>query len=107
IRLLRRTSLRMSMGTMIQRGNTRMLRRIIVPIILAITATFGAFVPEQAQGEVFYAQDEALAMAFPAEAEITRKSFVLSTSHQSSIRTFTKVAMDSALFTFYEGRREG
>lgn len=58
----------------------------------------------EARAEVFLAQDEALAQAFPGAASVQRKTFVLDKQQHHRAELLAKAKIDSSLVTFYIGR---
>ena len=55
---------------------------------------------------MFYAKDEALALAFPG-ASVTAKSVVLTEEQAAAVKERTGVTLDSRLLTYYTGVRDG
>lgn len=68
---------------------------------LAVVATVGS-----SGAEVFHAQDEALALAFP-NAEVTKRTVVLTDAQVAAVETRGGEAPESKLFTWWTGRRDG
>lgn len=60
-----------------------------------------------AQAEVFYSKDEALELAFGTGATIEPKSVFLSDEQAAEIERVAKAKLDSKLFTFHVGSRNG
>ena len=59
-----------------------------------------------ARAEVFYAKDEALALAFPG-ASVSAKSVVLTEEQVAAVKERAGVSLDSRLLTYYTGVRDG
>lgn len=76
--------------------------RLPALLLLGLLAVGG-----QAGARVFHAKDEALQMAFPGGTAITQRTIFLDDAQMAAIRERTGSALDSKLFTYYEGRRDG
>lgn len=57
--------------------------------------------------EVFYAQDEALKLAFPETQIIEKKTLILDKSELKYVQDKAKTIIESSLFTFYVGKVDG
>jgi hypothetical protein len=53
--------------------------------------------------EVYYAQDEALELAFPDAEEVKKKTYILTAEQLSAAEKLAKTKIDSKLFTLYSG----
>jgi hypothetical protein len=58
-------------------------------------------------GRIFYSKTEALGLAFGSSPEVEMKPLFLTEPQIAKIQQLAKVKLDSALFTFYVGRRDG
>jgi FMN-binding domain len=56
-------------------------------------------------GKIFYSKKEALALAFGKEAQVEMMSLFLTDKQIEEIQRRAKVKVDSAMFTFYVGKR--
>lgn len=56
---------------------------------------------------MYYAKDEAFELAFGTGAVIEPRPVFLTEAQQTEIEAKAKVKLESQLFTFYEGRRDG
>jgi hypothetical protein len=63
--------------------------------------------PAVSGAEVFYAQDEALTLAFPEAERIEKKTFILTDSQHASAQKAARAKIESKLFTFHIGFKEG
>jgi hypothetical protein len=68
---------------------------------------FSAFVAVNAQGKVFFSQNEALELAFPDAEEVTSNTFILDEDQVARIESLAKCELDSKLVKIYTGIREG
>lgn len=59
-----------------------------------------------ASAEVFYAQDEAMEIAFPEADSIETRTFVIEEEELVEIERRARVAIDSKLFTFFVGIKD-
>lgn len=59
------------------------------------------------QAEVFYAKDEALAMAFPGAEEVKQKSYILTEEQIEKAQSLGEVKIKEELFTLYRGITNG
>jgi len=66
-----------------------------------------AFVAVNAQGKVFFSQNEALELAFPDAEEVTSDTFVLDDDQVARIESLAKCELDSKLVKIYTGMRDG
>jgi hypothetical protein len=60
-----------------------------------------------AAAEVFHARDEALALAFPAGTVVEPRTVFLTDAQVAAVRERAGVAVESKLFTYHTGRRDG
>lgn len=60
-----------------------------------------------ARAEVFYSKEEAFELAFGVGAQIENLPVFLTDEQQAAIEKLARVKVDSQLYTFYEGRRNG
>ncbi|MCO6430944.1 MAG: FMN-binding protein [Deltaproteobacteria bacterium] len=61
---------------------------------------------DRCMAEVFYAQDEALELAFPEHNRIEKQTFVMTGAQKEEVEKAAKVRIESNLFTFYKGYKE-
>lgn len=74
--------------------------------LIAICAlTVGIHAP--ASANVFLAQDEALARAFPNGEEVSERTIVLSDEQKAEIEALAETKLTSSLFHYYEGKSNG
>jgi len=66
----------------------------------AIAAIIGA---RPVKSEVFYAQEEALKVAFPTATRVEPKTFVLTKEQVERVAKLAETSVESSLFTFYVG----
>lgn len=57
--------------------------------------------------KVFYAKDEALKLAFPGADSVKPRTFILKDSELQRAQKMARTRIDSKLFTFYIGRKNG
>jgi len=57
--------------------------------------------------EVFYAQDEAMKIAFPDVDEVQTKTFILTDEQLTTAERLARTKIDSKLFTFFLGVKDG
>jgi hypothetical protein len=57
--------------------------------------------------EVFYARDEALALAFPGNTSVEARTAFLTTEQVDVVARRTGTGLESQLFDYYVGRRDG
>lgn len=60
-----------------------------------------------ASAEVYLAQDEALARAFPGAETIERRTFILDDAQAQQVERRSQTKLESRLFTFFEGQKAG
>jgi hypothetical protein len=65
----------------------------------------GGWAPSRA--EVFHARDEALALAFPPGTAVETINAFLTDEQVEAVRRLAGVEMDSRLFTYHRGTRDG
>lgn len=85
---------------------TDLLRRLAVAAFVAATATFAA-PPTAADAKVYYARDEALALALPGAERIEARDFVLTPEQHQRIEKTGRAPLASDLVTVYVGWRGG
>lgn len=66
-----------------------------------------ALITEAVAARVYYSKQEALELAFGKGAKVQMRPLFLTAEQRSRIERLAKVKLDSSLFTFYVGRREG
>ena len=77
-------------------------------LVLSLALSLIAFLPPGiARANVFYAQDEALAIAFQEGVEVTEKTAMLSSDQQAAVEALAQTKLTSSLFHYYEGRKDG
>ena len=74
-------------------------------VLLFLTLVFCLARPCAA--EVYYAKDEALALAFPAADKIETQTYVLTDQQKAQAEDAAKCKIESALFTIYSGFKDG
>jgi len=57
--------------------------------------------------KIYYSKQEAMELAFGAEAKVERLSLFLRDDEVQRIQKLARAKVDSALFTFYVGKKEG
>ena len=62
---------------------------------------------EAAGAEVFYAQDEAMEIAFPDADDIQTETFVIGESEKQIIEKKARAKLNSKIVTFFVGRKNG
>jgi hypothetical protein len=60
-----------------------------------------------ATARVFYAQDEALAVAFPEADAVERRTFVLTDAQARQIEQFARARLESRVLTVHIGKQQG
>jgi hypothetical protein len=60
-----------------------------------------------ATAKVFYAQDEALAVAFPEADAIDRRTFVLTDAQAKQIESLARARLESRVITVHVGKHQG
>lgn len=60
-----------------------------------------------AHAEVFYARDEALALAFSGDTAVESKTAFLTSAQVAAVKQRAGVDLESPLFHYYVGRRDG
>ncbi len=80
---------------------TRILCWIVI-VFLAAGLPIGA-----AMAEVYYSKDEALELAFGTDAQVEPQSVFLNDEQAAEIERVAKAKLDSKLFTFHVGRKNG
>jgi hypothetical protein len=76
--------------------------------LAAVLVVLGAaMLTAHARAEVFYARDEALALAFPDDATVEPQTAFLTAAHVTAVKQRAGVDLDSLLFHYYVGRRDG
>ena len=80
-------------------------RGVSLPAVLAVLAA--AMLTRHSRAEVFYARDEALALAFPDDTAVESKTAFLTAAQVAAVKERAGLESDSPLFHYYVGRREG
>ena len=65
------------------------------------------FLPRFAGATVYYSKEEAFELAFGKDAQIENLPVFLSDEQQAAIEKLARVKLDSQLYSFYEGRKNG
>lgn len=78
----------------------RNTRRLIFFLVLTLLAG-------NSSAKIFYSKNEAMALAFGEEAEIEVLSLFLTTEQKSEIEKLTRARLESSMFSFYVGRKNG
>ena len=76
-----------------------------LPLLLSCLLALGAF--GLARATVFYSKDEALELAFGVGAEILATPVFLTDEQAAEIEKTAKVKLDTRLFTFHAGSKNG
>lgn len=76
------------------------LATALVMLVVVLLAAHSA-------AEVFYAKDEALALAFPGNTAVEARTAFLTTEQIAAVERRTGTGLDSELFHYYVGRRDG
>lgn len=76
-----------------------------IPLITTLLLIFG-FLPV-ALGTVYYSKDEAFELAFGEGSEISEIPIFLTDEQAAQIEKTAQAKLDSNLFTFYAGKRQG
>ena len=77
-------------------------------VIPALAVMLGAFGPTTTVvAEVFYSKEEAFELAFGKDAQIESVPVFLTDEQSAAIEKLGKAKLDSQLYTFFEGRRNG
>lgn len=63
--------------------------------------------PIPSYGKIFYAKDEALRLAFPDADSVETRTFILKDAEIQRAQQRARIRIDSKLFTFYIGRKNG
>jgi hypothetical protein len=75
-------------------------------VAAAVLAVLVAAGPTAADAKVLYAKDEALALAFPADARVSPRTVFLTDADVAAVKARAGVAPDSKLFTYYIAARD-
>jgi hypothetical protein len=77
-------------------------------LVLSLALSMISFLPPGiASANVFYAQDEALAMAFQEGVEVIEKTTMLSSEQQAAVEALAQTKLTSSLFHYFEGKKDG
>lgn len=63
--------------------------------------------PSPSYGKIFYAKDEALKLAFPEADSVETRTFFLKDAELHRAQQMARTRIDSKLFTFYVGSKNG
>ena len=87
---------------------SQVIKSIILVFILTLSVVFNFILSVSlANAEVFYAQDEAMKIAFPDADEVKTKTLFIQGSNVEHIQKLSRVKVDSGLFTFFVGYKNG
>jgi hypothetical protein len=75
--------------------------------LLQFAALVSLIFPLFAWGTVYYSKDEALELAFGKDAQIETVPVFISEEQAAAIEKFAQVKLDSNLFSFFEGKKQG
>ena len=79
--------------------NSKAARQLVcLAALVLFTSTL--LKPKFASSEVFYAKDEAMALAFPDVDEIETKTFILTNEQRTNAEKAARTRIDSNLFTY-------
>jgi hypothetical protein len=78
-----------------------------VSLVAVLVVLGAAMLATRSRAEVFYARDEALALAFPDDTAIESKTVFLTAAQVAAVKARAGLDLDSPLFHYYIGRREG
>ncbi|MGH8498773.1 MAG: FMN-binding protein [Methylococcales bacterium] len=82
---------------------TNILRTGIALLSLAVLL----LMTQMGFGRIFYSKNEAMHLAFGDDSEVEMQPLFLTEQQITDIEQLARVKLDSALFTFYVGRRKG
>ena len=78
------------------------------PFKLLVPALFCLYLrPACSVAEVYYAQDEAIKLAFPSADSVSKKTYILTPEQHSRAQQIARTKIESRLITFYRGERNG
>ena len=63
--------------------------------------------PGMGHGTIFYSKEEAFELAFGVGAQIEHLSVFLTDDQQAAVEKLARVKVDSQLYTFYQGMKDG
>ena len=87
---------------------SQVIKSIILVFILTLSVLFNFILSVSlANAEVFYAQDEAMKIAFPDADEVKTKTLFIQGSNVEHIEKLSRAKVDSGLFTFFVGYKNG
>ncbi len=72
---------------------------------LLFTVLLSLLIAVPAYGKIYYSKQEAMELAFGTEAKVERLSLFLKDDEVKRIQELARVKLDSALFTFYVGKK--
>ena len=75
--------------------------QLLFCLLLSLLVTVPAY------AKIYYSKQEAMELAFGTEAKVERLSLFLKDDEVQRIEQLARVKLDSALFTFYVGKKEG
>ena len=82
------------------------LIKLIKVLVLSFLFSI-SFVISVANAEVFYAQDEAMKVAFPDADEVKTKTLFIQNSNLKHLQELSRSKIESGLFTFFVGYKNG
>lgn len=83
----------------------RLSAKLVCIVILFVICS--CFRPPHLLAEVFYARDEALALAFPDVDTVEKKTFIISDTQHEAAQQLASFKIESRLFAFYAGVKDG
>ena len=87
---------------------SQVIKSIILVFILTLSVLFNFILSVSlANAEVFYAQDEAMKIAFPDADEVKTKTLFIQGSNVEHIEKLSRAKVDSGLFTFFVAYKNG
>lgn len=81
--------------------------KAISTIVFALTSICVFYDPDSLYAKVFITKNKALKLAFPGSDEIEKKSIFLKPGQIDSIEKLSGSKVDSKLFLFYVGKKDG
>lgn len=76
-------------------------------ILLLLVLFSFSFFSKETNAEVYYAQDEAMKIAFPGSDNIEKKTFILTGAERKSIEKKARSKITSSLVTIFTGMKQG
>ena len=71
-----------------------------IGVVLAVFATAG-------NAKIYYSKQEAMELAFGRDAQVEMLPLFLTEQQRQAIERLARIKLDSGLFTFYVGKRDG